>query len=213
MSELENTIPGFVDGIVKDNVDPEGTARVRVLIPGLIEPISPFWCEPACFPGAGTPGRGSQYRPPDIDSPVYVMFCQGRYNDPETRAVYLTGYYGLNEEKVSAGPSAVRQAATFEKAARRTVIWEDDNFAFYFVDEEGPTDHRAVLETKRTVGGTVMSNSRIQVDAAAGESGKGECVTIESVTGISLFSKGQIDIKAGVVTIQGRRVIPGGGDL
>jgi hypothetical protein len=198
-------IPGFVPALVKDNQDPLALGRIKVLIPNLIEPMSPFWVMPAGWPGAGGEKdgaffRGSQYPPPPIDAQVYVMFEQGRWDDPETSAIYLPAMYGLKDgEKV--GPDAIYDAPTSEEANRRACIWEDENFSIYVADDDD--EKILVLQTK--LGGSV-----IEIDANAGANGKSEVISIEAQSGLNIFSKGLVDIRGAVVQIQGRRVVKGG---
>lgn len=74
------------DGIVVDNQDPEGLARVRVLIPGLIEPMS-GWAEPV---GAGGSAQRGMFDVPEKGATVSVQFLMG---DPD-RPKYAHGYWG-----------------------------------------------------------------------------------------------------------------------
>jgi hypothetical protein len=51
------------------------------------------------------------------------------------------------------------------------------------------------------------SGTRVEVDAAAGDSGKAEIVKIQARTGIELYAQGNIDIRAdGQLILQGRLV-------
>ena len=47
---------GFYDGVVVDNRDPLRVGRVRVRIPGLVEPFS-SWALPMANPGGGSDSR------------------------------------------------------------------------------------------------------------------------------------------------------------
>ena len=192
------TIPGFAPGIVTRNDDPDGTGRIKVLIPGVLEPETPYWVMPGGWPGAGGVGRGSQYPPPAIGGQVIVIFEYGVYADPDSHAFYLTGYYGQTEAGIQAGPEVISEASGPVDAHKRTVLWEGDSLMAYFVDDD--TDKKLVLMAKGT-------GSKIEINAADGIGGKSETIYIEARTCLSLYSKGMIDIKAdGLVQIQGRRV-------
>jgi hypothetical protein len=194
-----DVIPGFVPGVVMENDDPEAMGRIKVLIPNLIEPSTSFWVMPAGWPGAGGENRGSQYPPPPLGAQVFVLFEQGRWDDPETSAIYLTGMYGLKDGE-PVGPDAVYDALNPGDARSRACIWEDEHFSAYIA---GDTDESVfVVQTK--AGGSV-----IEINATAGDNKKSEVISIEAQSGLNLFSKGLIDIKGSAVQIQGRRVIRG----
>lgn len=78
---------GLYDGTVVDNADPLLLGRVRVMIPGLIEPES-AWAEPV-----GTAGGSSQrgtFDVPELGASVTVQFLMG---DPD-RPKYQGGHWG-----------------------------------------------------------------------------------------------------------------------
>jgi len=196
-------IPGFVVGTVVKRDDDELTGRVKVRVAGLFQE-SPYWVYPAGWPGAGHPDFGSQYRAPALNTQVFVLFEGGVWMAPTSRAIYLTGYYGL-ENGVSAGPTIVRGADTVAKARERTVFWEDDTFQFYLVNDTD--EKKAVLQTK-------VSGSKIELNAADGGSGKAETVKIEARTGISIYTYGSINIDAVCgIFVNGRKVGKGSGDI
>lgn len=192
-------IPGFAPGIVTNNADPDGTGRVKVRIPGLIEPETPYWIMPFSWPGAGRgDARGSQYPPPPVGAQVAVIFEFGQWMDPHSNAGYLTGYYGQTEEGAQAGPLAISEATSAEEALKRTVLWEGETLRSYIIEDS--TEKRLVLESKTT-------GSKIEINATDGEEGNSETVYIEGRTLVSIYSKGLVDIQAdGGVQIQGRRV-------
>lgn len=196
------TIPGFIGGVVAKNDDPEGTGRIKVNIPGMYKE-TPFWVMPAGWPGAGGLNKGSQYPPPDIGAPVFVMFAMGKAVGTNVQAVYLTGYYGLDSDMQSAGPPVVHAAATAELANKRVCLWEDDTFIAYMVNDPGDgtrtADKRFVVQTKET-------GSKIEINAADGDGAKSETIAIEARTAVSIYSDGIVDISGLRVQIQGRVV-------
>ena len=70
---------GLYFGEVTDNRDPERRGRVRIKVPGLIEPQSD-WAFVA-MPGQGVPRRGL-FLPPGIGAIVVVGFIQGDVEEP-----------------------------------------------------------------------------------------------------------------------------------
>jgi len=191
------TIQGFATGIVRDNEDPEGTGRVRVEIPGVLV-ITPYWVMPL-WPAQGV-NRGSQYPPPEVGHPVMCIFEYGQYALPNSRAYYMAGYYGIDATGASAGPTVPAAAESADKARKYAVLWESSKLIAYVVDDPDNDDERIVLKAK-------TSGSKIEINAADGESGKAETITIEARTMLSLYAQGLIDIQSDTgVQIQGRRV-------
>lgn len=191
-------ITGFVFALVVDNNDPEGTGRIIIAVPGLIEPRSAYWVMPACWPGAGQIGKGSQYPPPPQGSQVMVVFEHGIYRAPDSNAIYLTGYYGLKPDGTQAGPPVLNEAATAQKAQQRAVLWEGTSLVAYIIEDS--EEEKLVLKAKAT-------GSKIEINAKDGQGGKSESVYIEARTLLSIYARGTIDIRAdGAVQIQGRRV-------
>jgi len=196
--DFENVLPGPIWGKVTKNDDPEALGRVKVFLPGLFEPETPFWVLPVGWPGAGGIGQGSQYQAPPVGAQVLVTFVMGIYQGPDVQAVYQTGYYGVGSDGLSAGPSQIKAASTPAKARQRTVVWEDEYVAITVVAEDD--DRRVLIQGKKR-------GSKIELDAKAGENGTSEVITIEAATALSLYCKGQIDIFSDtLVTIQGRNV-------
>lgn len=198
----DDTIAGFVPGIVTDIEDPSAGGRVKVRVPGLIEPETPYWVMPMTWPGGGRgDNRGSQYPPPPVGSQVAVMFEYGKYLEPDSHAVYFTGFYGLDTDAGTyAGPAAIGEASTIAQTRDRTVVWEGEKLRLYFIEDATASEYRAVIEAKAT-------GSKIEINAADGENGKSETINVEARTQLTLYSRGIVDISAdGAVQIQGRTV-------
>lgn len=198
-----DVIPGFAPAIVTNVEDPlGGGGRIKVKIPGLIEPETAYWVMPMCWPGGGRgDNKGSQYPAPPVGSQVAVMFEYGKYLEPDSHAVYLTGFYGVsNDDGGYAGPAAVGEAPTEARARDRTVIWEGEKVRVYIIEDATANDYRLLIESK-------LSGSKIELNAADGENNKSETINIEARTQLTLYSRGIIDIQAdGAVQIQGRVV-------
>ena len=82
---------GLHIGVVVDRDDPEKLGRVRLRIPGLIEPAS-NWAWPLGASGGGTPDEGFWNIPP-VDAEVGVFFKLG---DPD-HPYYLPANWGTGE--------------------------------------------------------------------------------------------------------------------
>jgi hypothetical protein len=190
-------IPGFAPGIVRNNNDPEGSGRVKVEIPGLLK-LTPYWVMPL-WPARGVT-RGSRYPSPDEGHPVMVVFEYGKYQGPNCKAFYFGGYYGLYSDGTNAGPSVVAAAPTAADTRKYAVLWESAGVVAYVVDDPDTPAQSIILKAK-------TSGTQIVLNAADGQSGKSETITIEARTLLSLYAKGPVDISSdSSVTIQGRVV-------
>uniref|UniRef100_A0A6H1Z8M1 Gp5/Type VI secretion system Vgr protein OB-fold domain-containing protein n=1 Tax=viral metagenome TaxID=1070528 RepID=A0A6H1Z8M1_9ZZZZ len=199
----DDVIPGFAPAIVTKNVDPLGLGRVRFSIPGLIKE-STQWARPMGWPGGSSVNsHGPQPRPPKIGSDICVMFAWGDYKDPEADVIFLSGFYGINPDGSSSGPTVNASASTPEEVTEICCLHEDETFQIYLKDHAN--EKKLVLQTK--------AGTKIEINGADGSGGKSETVTIEARTQISLYAKGHVDIRGSLVTIQGRTVSEFGGDL
>ncbi len=79
---------GMQVGYVTDRRDPDGLGRVRVCIPGLMEPYGP-WAWPLGTVGGGSKNRGF-FAVPEEGAEVAVFFNRGDLGEP----YYLSAHYG-----------------------------------------------------------------------------------------------------------------------
>lgn len=169
-------------GVVTDTKDPEKLGRVRVAIPGVVEPES-AWAFPLGWPGAGGKKRGFFAVPPE-GSEVGVFFHQG---DPD-HPYYLAGHPGRGE-----APDEMDEASVDE--ATKIQVFETSRYRMT-VDDRGP---KAQFELKDKVTGDI-----IELD------GKELAIRIKATGGIRIEADGAIDIIGSSVRVQGRLVTPNG---
>jgi hypothetical protein len=104
---------GLYFAFVVENVDPEKMGRVRITIPGMIEPAS-GWAWPIAM-GGGSPQSGA-WDIPKKGAGVAVMFHQGDPDEP----VYFHGWYANNHL-----PTPARDASA-DDAANKIKCFESD---------------------------------------------------------------------------------------
>ena len=183
-------------GTVTRNDDPKKLGRVKVTVPGLLEPESD-WALPLGTHG-GTKSRGS-YAPPDKGAEVAVFFNQGDVDRPFYLSAHwgepggkpetpgpVGGYKGANdpEDPNAFTPAdAVLVKTVFEGS--RYVIW---------VDERAGKE-RLVLRDKKL-------DDEVEMDGVKGG------ISIRATSGIYLKSDGALVIDTLSCVINGRTVLP-----
>src|SRR5215471_17336448 len=92
---------GLYVGVVVKRDDDEKLGRVRVRVPGLIEPAS-AWAFPLGTVGGGSDARGF-YAVPEVGAEVGVLFHQGDVDHP----YYLCGHWGKPDGRTEV-PTPIR---------------------------------------------------------------------------------------------------------
>lgn len=175
-------LPLLFWGQVTARDDPEKRGRVRALVPGLLEPESP-WLQPVGMPGAGFAQRGA-YVVPVIGATILVGFIQGDVEE----GVYWPGPPGApgGTTDIPETPAAASPAD-----APAHVAYETERFEIVVIDRAD--EHRLVIRNKR-------NGDYIEFDD------RDNTITVKGTTSLNLFADGQIDIRGGVVSIQGQQV-------
>jgi uncharacterized protein involved in type VI secretion and phage assembly len=181
----ELRVDGLQVGEVVDREDPEGLGRVRVRIPGLVEPAS-AWAWPLGTVGGGSDRRGF-FSVPEKGAEVGVLFHQGDVDHPH----YLCGPWGKPDGQAEV-PEPARGLSKAD--APRVRALETDRFLLYFDDREGK---EALVVKDKT------SGDQIEFD------GKGMGITVKATSALMLKADGMVSIDAAVVQINGRLVMPG----
>lgn len=116
--EHERRFPFLFLGLVTDRADPEGLGRVKIEVPGLIEPQTPGWAWPLGVPGGGSRERGT-FEPPAIGAQVAVFFVHGLVDHP----CYFTGPWGA-----PGGSSDIPEGGIVEADDRQNAVTEDEEW-------------------------------------------------------------------------------------
>jgi uncharacterized protein involved in type VI secretion and phage assembly len=172
-------------GHIVDRADPERLGRVRVRIPGLIEPAS-AWAFPLGTVGGGSNRRGF-FCVPEVGAEVGILFNQGDVDHP----YYLSGHWG-KPEGTSEIPEPARDLSDADTPQVR--VFETGRFLLVFDDRAGKETLR--LQDK-------LSGDQLEFDGTA------MGITLKATSALLLQADGLISIEATTVAINGRVVLPG----
>ncbi len=175
-------------GYVMANEDPECRGRVRVCVPGKIEPISD-WCE-VVMPGAGDPRSGA-FLPLPLRAKVLVGFILGDVEEP----VVFGGVYGRDPQGLApfAGLTPAQTAKVATIAMGRYAITINSN-----------TDHPSLVIRDE---GTPGTSDAVEADPCLLVfDGNLRAVTISSKVAVHVTAPG-VAIDGMRVSLQGRPVL------
>jgi len=154
------------EGVVTDNVDPEKRGRVRIRIPGVLEPQS-RWVMPIGCGGGGSDGQG-YYMVPTIGANVAVQFKHGDVDHPR----FLVGPWGQNAEG-SEIPHFARALSPAEAVRVRGI--QTDRWELVFDDRPGKQSVRVkdlafgdVIEIDGVNHGVLINGSAAVVSRSTG---------------------------------------------
>lgn len=171
---------GLHIGYVTDREDPEGLGRVRVCIPGLIEPHS-AWAWPLGTSGGGSKNRGF-FAVPEKDAEVGILFKCGDLDAP----YYLPGHWGK-----PGGQSEVPEEAQKSPPDNRVLATETFRVEF----DESSGGRRLQITNKKT-------SDYLLFDAEE------NTITLSGTTAITIRALGAISLEAAQITIGGRVIRP-----
>lgn len=169
-------------GHVVDREDPECLGRVRVRIPGLVEPAS-AWAFPLGTLGGGSDKRGF-YSVPEKGAEVGVLFHQGDIDHP----FYLSGHWGRPGGNTEV-PEPVRGLS--KEDAPKVRAFETERFLLVFDERSG--SEGLLLKDK-------ASGDLITIDAGTG-------IRVKTAKDLNLEIEGDV-----VVTANGDASVHADGD-
>lgn len=176
----DSRLVGMYVGHVTHRNDPEQLGRVRVCIPGLVEPYGP-WAWPLGTVGGGSKDRGF-FAVPEEGAEVAVFFNQGDDAEP----YYLATHWGKPD-----GQSEVPEEARGDPPDNRVFATET------FRIELDETKERQKLKlTNRKTGDHLVFDAEENT------------ITLQGTTAITIRAVGAVSIEAAQVTIAGRAVRP-----
>lgn len=188
MFDPENPFVCLYEGFVIDNKDPSRMGRVKLCVPGLIEPASD-WTLPLGMPGAGSDARGF-WIVPAVGSNVAVMFREGCLEEMR----YLTGPWARPAGSDAESPTFVRDlspAEATEVVGVQTAQWN-------IVMDDRAGANRLVIESRTAPGNGITLDANSQA------------VEVRGGVAVQIKSNGVVNIEALQVVINGRVVLPTG---
>ncbi len=174
----ERRLVGMYLGYVTDRDDPEQLGRVRVCIPGVMEPDGP-WAWPLGTLGGGSKNRGF-FAVPELGAEVAVWFSQGDRQCPW----YLTAQWGKPD-----GESDVPEEAQKTPPDNRVLATET-----FRVELDESKGSRKMKLTCKPTGDT------LEFDAES------HTITLQGTTSITIKAVGAITLEAAQINIGGRVV-------
>lgn len=178
LSRHDTRLVGMYVGHVTDRKDPEQLGRVRVCVPGLLEPHS-AWAWPLGTVGGGSKNRGF-FAVPEEGAEVALFFNQGDVDQP----YFLSAHWGKPN-----GESEVPNEAQKDPPDNRVLATE--TFRLELDETEG--SRRLKITNKKT-------DDYLEFDAEK------NTITLQGTTAIVIRATGGISLDATHITI-GKRVI------
>lgn len=176
----DTRLMGMYMGVVTHRNDPEGLGRVRVCIPGVLEPHS-AWAWPLGTSGGGSKDRGF-FAVPAEGAEVAVFFNQGDVDAPH----YLCAHWGKPE-----GHSEVPEEAQKNPPDNRVIATPT-----FRIEMDESDNSRQLKLTNRKTGDFLLFDAEENT------------ITLQGTTAITIKAVGAISLEATQVTIAGRVVRP-----
>jgi uncharacterized protein involved in type VI secretion and phage assembly len=180
ISTHDTKLIGMYVGYVTHRNDPEGLGRVRVCIPGVVEPHS-SWAWPLGTSGGGIKDYGF-FAVPEEGAEVAVFFNQGNVDAPH----YLSAHWGKPE-----GQSEVPEEAQKDHPDNRVIATPT-----FRIEMDESKDAKKLKLTNRKTGDFLLFDA------------KDNTITLQGTTAITIKAVGAISLEAAQVTIAGRIVRP-----
>ena len=180
LSRHDTRLFGMYVGHVTDRKDPDKLGRVRVCVPGLLEPHS-AWAWPLGTVGGGSKNRGF-FAVPEEGAEVALFFNQGDVDKP----YFISAHWGKPN-----GESEVPEEAQKDSPDNRVLATE--TFRLELDESEGA--RRLKITNKKT-------DDYLLFDAEE------NTITLQGTTSIIIKAVGAIALDATHITIGGRAIRP-----
>lgn len=183
-----NRIFGVVSGIVKDNHDPDGLARVKLNFPWLAEEADSDWAKVACLMAGKE--RGACFLP-EIGDEVLVAFEHGDVHHP-----YVLGALWSSEDKPCEmnqdGKNNIRKIRS--RSGHELIFCDNHEAGQEKIELHTRAGHK-ILMSDATGGEKIEVRDKSGANSILIDSVKGE-ISVESQMTLKIKSQ-QIEIEAG----------------
>jgi hypothetical protein len=173
----ETKVLGLEVGYVTNRDDPEGLGRVRLCIPGLIEPES-AWAFPLGTGGGGSKRRGF-FAVPEVGAEVGVFFKRGDISAP----YYLSAHWGK--------PDGVSEVPDEAQGKVNNRVISTETFALELDETAG--SRKARLSCRKT-------GDYFEINA------EDNTMTVSVTTALKIQAVGAVVVDSMALTLNGRTV-------
>ncbi len=174
------------EGYVVSRDDPKGLHRVKVRVPGPWDVASP-WIKPVGMGNDGAPLIG-RFESPPLGANVLIFFVRNNRENPR----YLCAGHGVGGVPVDGSGNNV-SALTADGDNK---VWQDERVR---IERDARPGTYGIRVSDLQTGITAL-----ELDLAGGQVG------IVTPLGIKLQTVGTVRIEGGMITLNGRPVLPGG---
>ena len=199
--EPPGRVYGVVTGVVTNNQDPEGLARVKVQFPWLSGEDESAWARPAVLmagPDAGT------YFLPDVDDEVLVAFEQG-----DVRFPYVLGSLWRGGSKDAKPPDDNTDGNNARKLIRSrsglTITMDDSAGAERIVISDTNGNRKIVIDAANDA--ITIEGGDVTITATTGKLAlEGSEVEISSSGSLKVNATGTLDLEGATTSVKGNLV-------
>jgi len=197
---VSGQMPGVVEALVVDNVDPEKLGRVKVKFPTLPEAPESYWAR-VVTPMAGRE-RG-WVTIPEIDDEVLVTFMHGDFN----HAIVLGGVYNGQDTPPYANEDGANNLKVFQSRSGHRVTFDDTAGA----ERIEMISHNQEIKVVWDASGKTLSvycGQDIIIEAGNAIDIKCKDFLLKADQSISMDAGQTVDVKAGqAATINGGQML------
>ena len=189
-----NTITGVVIGVVSNNKDPEGQARVKVTFPWLSDTEESQWARMVCFMAGGKRGA---YFLPEVDDEVLVAFEHGDINRP-----YVLGALWNGVDKPPTSNDDGKNNLRLLQSRSGHIIKLDDTSGSEKIEIVDKSGKNSVIWDTTANKITISADKDVEVKAGQGKiSLQATEVEIKSSGNAKIEASGNMTIKGATVSI------------
>jgi Type VI secretion system/phage-baseplate injector OB domain len=204
LRDSQRKYPGKFRAFVKDNKDPEGLGRVRLIIPSVLGDAETDWALP-CFPYGGGSAQGFIAVPP-VDAMVVAEFMEGELSSP----IWTGSFYRTRNDMPEEFPVGDPTVKILKTTSGHLLMFEDKGGS-EAITLKSAKEASVVLDENGSIALTDKKGAKVTLDADAGtlvvEDANGNSLTFDS-NGIAAkdSSGNEIVTEAAGITVKGTSI-------